>query len=41
MLTQPGITAVALDTRNFDNAFATTASGRLLRSDDGGVSWSS
>ena len=40
VLQEPGITALAVDTRNPQNAFAGTASGLLLRSDDGGVSWS-
>jgi photosystem II stability/assembly factor-like uncharacterized protein len=39
VLDQPGITAITLDTRNWKNAFASTSSGRLLRSSDGGVSW--
>ena len=34
-----GITAVALDSRNGQNAFAATSGNQLLRSMDGGVSW--
>ena len=37
MLREPGITALAVDTRNPQNAFAGTAAGLLLRSDDGGA----
>lgn len=39
VLRLPGITAIALDTRNWKNGFAATAGGKLLRSDDGGASW--
>jgi photosystem II stability/assembly factor-like uncharacterized protein len=37
----PAATALACDIRNWRIAFAATADGRLLRSIDGGVSWSS
>jgi hypothetical protein len=34
-----GVRAVAFDLRNWRLAYASTADGRLLRSDDGGVTW--
>jgi photosystem II stability/assembly factor-like uncharacterized protein len=39
VLRDPGITAVALDSRNDQNGFAATSGDQLLRSSDGGVSW--
>jgi photosystem II stability/assembly factor-like uncharacterized protein len=35
----PGVRAVAFDLRNWRLAYAATADGRLLRSDDGGLTW--
>jgi photosystem II stability/assembly factor-like uncharacterized protein len=35
----PGVRAVAFDLRNWRLAYAATADGRLLRSDDGGHTW--
>ena len=36
-----GVRAVAFDLRNWRLAYAATADGRLLRSDDGGLTWDS
>ncbi len=39
VLRDSGITAIALDSRNDQNAFAASSGHQLLRSIDGGVSW--
>jgi hypothetical protein len=37
--TTTGVRAIAFDLRNWRLAYAATAAGRLLRSDDGGSTW--